>query len=217
MFWVRPCKLLSHRELPARLSLDGLASPLKLSAPGSLRESLFQQTGPIRSTRLLLERGLEKRDGGEGVSPTPPGPRVPPARRFPANTGARTLPQPLEDQRFVTWRRKPGASNTEIISWIVPDVTEEAGKPQAGGHTPTQRTRSHMQICFLAVKQGIALAPAVLWIQVQTPHVPLLSPRKRTGCQEGNRPTTVERENRVQGLELQTCQPSTSLLVLGLV
>ncbi|XP_017684184.1 PREDICTED: uncharacterized protein LOC108504079 isoform X2 [Lepidothrix coronata] len=131
MFWVRPCKLLSHRELPARLSLDGLASPLKLSAPGSLRESLFQQTGPIRSTRLLLERGLEKRDGGEGVSPTPPGPRVPPARRFPANTGARTLPQPLEDQRFVTWRRKPGASNTEIISWIVPDVTEEAGKPQA--------------------------------------------------------------------------------------
>ncbi|XP_051624381.1 uncharacterized protein LOC127461097 isoform X3 [Manacus candei] len=143
--------------------------------------------------------------------------RGPACRLRAASQQIRVLEHYLSHWKIVTWRRKPGASNTEIISWIVPDVTEEAGKPQAGGHTPTQRTRSHTQICSLAVKQGIALAPAVLWIQVQTPHVPLLSPRKRTGCQEGNRPTMVERENRVQGLELQTCQPSTSLLVLGLV
>ncbi|XP_064501484.1 uncharacterized protein LOC135409599 [Pseudopipra pipra] len=152
-----------------------------LAACEEQRESLFQQTGPIRSTRLLLERGLEKRDGGEGVSPTPPGPRVPPARRFPANTGARTLPQPLEDQRFVTRRRKPGASNTEIISWIVPDVTEEAGKPQAGGHTPTQRTRNHTQICSLAVKQGAAaLRRALRSTQINTvPVLELAAPADR--------------------------------------
>ncbi|XP_027551315.1 uncharacterized protein LOC113973430 [Neopelma chrysocephalum] len=128
-----------------------------LAACEEQRESLFQQTGPIRSTRLSLERGLEKRDGGEGVSPTPPGPRVPPARRFPANTGAKTLPQPLEDQGFGTWRRKPGASNTEIISWIVPDVREEAGKPQG---SVVSDTESLSGVCSQVSRPVTACSPS---------------------------------------------------------
>lgn len=47
---------------------------------------LVPADGPHPLHPALLERGLEKRDGGEGVSPTPPGPRVPPACCFPANT-----------------------------------------------------------------------------------------------------------------------------------
>ena len=47
---------------------------------------LVPADGPHPLHPALLERGLEKRDGGEGVSPTPPGPRVPPACSFPANT-----------------------------------------------------------------------------------------------------------------------------------
>ncbi|XP_051624382.1 uncharacterized protein LOC127461097 isoform X4 [Manacus candei] len=57
--------------------------------------------------------------------------RGPACRLRAASQQIRVLEHYLSHWKIVTWRRKPGASNTEIISWIVPDVTEEAGKPQA--------------------------------------------------------------------------------------
>ncbi|XP_051624380.1 uncharacterized protein LOC127461097 isoform X2 [Manacus candei] len=56
--------------------------------------------------------------------------RGPACRLRAASQQIRVLEHYLSHWKIVTWRRKPGASNTEIISWIVPDVTEEAGKPQ---------------------------------------------------------------------------------------